>query len=558
MSRTSNRTTTVVALLVAPALLLAACGGGDDSEPAPTTTERPPDDSPDTTAGSTTTTEGRRPTTTARAPEPMDGGTIAFAVEADSDGYHPIFNRWSISGNYVASAVYEPLVVEVGDGTLEPWLAESVSPNDDGTEWTIVTKEGISFHDGTPFDAEAVAANIEARMANPLTALTHEPIESVTVEDATTLTVTMKDPWASFDHVLATQSGYMAGPASLGDDGDPAAVIGTGPFRYVDWVPDSHFQVERNDEYWRDPAHLDEIRFVFLPDVTTRRAALEAGDVDAIISPDADAILDWRDSTDVTMFEHSSEPMHVLLNRAVPPMDNPVAREALALATDPETIISVLGGEGVLEPATSPFVASNPWHLADNGYPEPDLDGARELVDQYEAETGSPLEVTIIGSSAQEELLGGALVEQWGAAGITATFEPVEQAAFLGQIVVGDYQAALWRSHNWIDPDFNYIFWHSSTSEPVGDVSVNFTHTESPELDAALDAGRATLDPDERRAAYDDVQRILNEELSHLWLFGQVWALVSRPEIHGWDDLVARGLSRLEPKVFWADVWIDA
>ncbi len=549
MLRTTNRTTTrLLATILACAMLasagLAACGSSDDD-----TQGEPSDTRPSGGEGS--------PATTA-ALEPVDGGSIVFAVESDSDGYHPIFNRWSISGNYVGSTVYEPLVVEIGDGTLEPWLAESVSPNDDASEWTIVTKQGISFHDGTPFDADAVAANIEERMANPLTALTHEPIESVTVVDDTTLTVTMKAPWASFDHVLATQSGFMAGPASLGTDGDRAAVIGTGPFRHVEWVPDSRFRVERNDGYWREPAHLDDIRFVFLPDVTTRGAALESGEVDAIISPDPDAILGWRDSSDVTLFEHSSEPMHVLLNRAVPPLDDPVAREALALATNPETVILALGGEGVLEPATSAFVASNPWHLADNGYPETDIDAARELVEQYEADNGSPLEVTIIGSSAQEEALGGALVEQWGAAGIDATFEPVEQAAFLGRIVVGDYQAGLWRSHNWIDPDFNYIFWHSSTSKPVGDVSVNFTHTESAALDAALDTGRATLDPDARRAAYDDVQRILNEELSHLWLFGQVWALVSRPGVHGWDDLVSRGLSRLEPKVFWADVWVES
>lgn len=545
-SHTARRATSLWALLALLALLVAACGGGDD------------DASDDGGSDDTDGTDSSTPTTD-EAMEPEDGGTLVFAVEADSDGYHPINNRWSISGNYVGSAIYEPLMVERGDGEMDGWLAESVTPNDDATEWTIVTKDGITFHDGTPFDAEVVKLNIDARLTNALTASANEPIESTEVIDDNTVVVTMKRPWSGYGHTLAAVGGYMAAPAMLPpNEPDPDLFVGTGPFVFGDWEPNANLTVTRNDDYWGGTPHLDGIEFQFITDVLTRASAIEAGEVDAGITGEASTILDFRDKEGFDVYEHSSEPFHVMLNSAVAPFDNPVAREALAVGTDQAAIITALGGDGVLEPVDTAFVPANPWHLEDAGYPESDQAAAQALVDQYEEETGGPLQFTINGSVGQQEQLAQALIEQWGALGIDATFEPVDQAAFIGEVVVGNYQAGLWRSHNWVDPDFNYIFWHSSNSNPPGEgISINFTHVENDDLDAALDAGRSTLDPDERRAAYDEVQQVLNEELTHIWLYGQVWGLISKDTVHGWDELVDRGLSRLDPKVVWADVWME-
>src|SRR5262245_17385784 len=532
------RFTFVVAVVVA-VVLVAACGGGDS------------DDSSNTQA------TGNAPTTE-EALEPQDGGTLVFAVEADSDGYHPIDSRWSISGNYVGSSVFEPLMVEVGDGSLEPWLAEAVTPNDDATEWTIVTKEGITFHDGTPFDADAVVANIQARLESPLTSLANRPIESVDKVDDRTAVVHMKEPWAAYDHTLAAVGGYMASPTMLTvSGGDPTQVIGTGPFVFDEWVQNDHFSVTRNDDYWRGPVHLDGIVFRFLPDLQTRAASLQSGEVDAIITPQASAIKDFRDMDGIVSFEHASEPFHVMLNSGQPPLDNPTLRQALAYGTDRDAVIASIDGQDVLEPADSPFLATNPWHLDDSGYPDFDPERATELVQQYEEETGEDAKFTMQGSTGQDQNLAAALVEQWGNIGVDVEFEALDQAEQIQKVVFGDYQAVLWRSHNWVDPDFNYIFWHSSYGAPIGELSINFTHLDNPDLDAALDKGRATLDPDVRRQAYDDVQRILNQELTHLWIFGQVWALASKDTVHGWQDLVDRGLSRLEPKVVWGDVWME-
>jgi ABC-type transport system substrate-binding protein len=542
----SRRRWTLLAALAAVLLLAAACSSSDDESSDGSETQ-----------GSDATTDGGP----GEAPDesdltPVDGGTLTFAVEADSDGYNPVLNRWSFGGHYIGSSIYDPLFVENGDGSMEGVLAESAEANADATVWTITLRDGVVFHDGTPFDAEAVAANIEGRRNNPVNAAALSPIEEVVVVDPLTVEVRMNTPWAGYDHTLAAQGGYMVAPSTIADPtADP---VGTGPFRFVEWVQDSHVTVERNDDYWGEPAHLDGIRFEIIPDVIARNAALTAGDIDALHTPDSKSVLEIRENDDLVVYEHSSEPFHVLLNTAAPPFDNPTAREALAYGTNPESLILTIGGEEVNVPASSPFISTNPWHLEENGYPTFDPDRASELVAQYEEETDEPLRVTIKAGQGTGNDEAQALVEQWDAIGVDATFESLEQSAFLGEVIGGTYQAALWRNHSWIDPDFSWIFWISENAKGVGDVNINFTQIKNEELDTALNDGRATLDEDVRREAYDDVQRVLNEELSHLWLYEVVWGIGTQPDVHGFGDAVERGFSRQDAKVFWNDVWIEA
>jgi peptide/nickel transport system substrate-binding protein len=525
------------AVLVLVALVGAACSSSGDNTA---------DDEADSGGSDPTVDEG----------DPVDGGELVFAVEGESDGYNPVAHRWSISGNLIGSAVYETLALVTDDGGVEPWLAESLEPNDDGTEWTIVARPDITFHDGSPLDAEVIAANIEARTEGLLTSLATAPIETVEVVDEMTVKVTMNSPWMAWDHSLASQSGYIMSMTNVDDPtADP---IGTGPFQWNEWTPDVRVVVDRYDGYWREGIpHLDSIDFEIIVDEQSREQSLEAGDVDAIIDQTAPAIAEYRDS-DYTLIEESTSDTHVvMLNSAVPPFDDPVAREAIVLATDNQALADDLN-EGQTEVAFGPF-ASEKWRADDTGYPEPDPEQAAALVEQYEDETGEPLAFTLKGGAGQTNADRMSLLSaQWSAVGMQPEQEQVEQAAFIGQTVSGDYQAAMFRNFGWADPDFNFLFWHSSTALGPGEISVNFTQTKNDDLDAALELGRGSDDPDERAQAYDDVQRILNEEYSYVWLFHSLWAIVSEPEVKGWTEAIERGFSRQDSKIFWGDLWIDA
>jgi ABC-type transport system substrate-binding protein len=528
----------LLAVLAALLLFAAACSS-DDSSPE----ESDGGGSDDTTAS------------TADPGEPVDGGTLVFGVEAESDGYNPVANRWSIAGNLIGSAVYETLTVVTSDGTVEPWLAESVAPNDDGTEWTITAKPDITFHDGSELNAEVIAANLQARVDGLLTGLANEPIESVEVVDDMTVSVTMSTPWLAWDHALASQSGYIMGQVNVDD---PAAdPVGTGPYAWAEHVEGDQVTVEKYGDYWRDGLpHLDAIEFRIIVDEQAREQSLDSDTVDAIMTQTPQSIAEYVD-TDLTVVEDSSDTHVVMLNAAAPPFDDPVAREAVVTATDNEALVETLYGSEV-SPATGPF-ASEQWQLEDTNYAGYDPDRATELVEQYEEESGEPLSFSLEASQGQDNADRLAtLAAQYEAVGMEVEQVQTEQAVYINQVIAGDYEAGLFRNFSWADPDFNFLFWHSSTAKGVGDVSVNFTQTVNDDLDAGLERGRGNADPDERKEAYDDVQRALNDEFAYVWLFHSRWAIVSDPQVHGWDEAVDRGWSRQDSKIFWADLWLEA
>ena len=119
-----------------------------------------------------------------------------------------------------------------------PRLAESVTPNADGTVWTIKLRPSVTFHDGTPMDAAAVKANIDARKAVPITGDSIKQIDEVIVVDTLTAEVQMSTPWFGYDYTLAAQAGYMVAPSLIGQPDAMQKAIGTGPFELDgSWSP---------------------------------------------------------------------------------------------------------------------------------------------------------------------------------------------------------------------------------------------------------------------------------------------------------------------------------
>lgn len=538
--RSRPRLATVLAVLAGPALLagVAGCGGDDGAESAAA-----PGD------GATNLVSGG---------EPTPGGRLVIGLEAETDGWSPSDSQIANAGYLVASAVYDPLLTTGADGEPEPFLAESVTPNDDHTVWTITLRDGVVFHDGSEVDATDVAAGIEASRTGLTSSFAMGPVEQVEVVDDLTVRVSLNEPWASYDSTLTTQSGFVV-PAELAGTPELAQEpVGTGPFRMVEWEPGDRVLVERNEDYWREGLpHLDSIEYRVISDAGTRSAALEAGDVDLIQTTSDEDILRFRLS-DLTQVEDlDSEETFVMLNQAAAPFDDPIAREAIALATDSRRIIETVGS-GVAEPTTGPFAPDEPWHSEDTGYPDPDPERAAELVAQYEAETGEAFEVRLSGTADVDTLgLQQLLQSMWEEAGIDVTIGTVEQSQFVLDIANGDYQAAWFRNFGYADPDFNYLFWHSSTSEPVGEVALNFTRTEDAELDAALEAGRASGDEAARAEAYQQAVRALNGQLAYVWLGHTPWALVARPGVRGLEHPLELGIARLDAKPWVGELWIE-
>ncbi len=459
--------------------------------------------------------------------EPRTGGVLRFALQAETDGWNPAENRWAGDGTQVGFTIFDALAAYASDGTVQPYLAESFEPNEDFTEWVIELRPDISFHNGQPLDAEAVVKHLEAVKASPLTGGSLAPVEEIAASDPLTVTVGMSSPWSAFPVLLTGQAGAVAAPAQHDDPDGSRNPIGTGPFRFVSWRTDEQLVVERNPEYWRTDEsgqqlpYLDRIEFRPITDPLQRARALELGEVDMTASLTNDAAIELRSAAQdgevqVVEQEGQTEVSFVMLNLAAPPFDDPQARLAVAQATDSETWAQVLG-DGEVEPARTLFRPGTPWY-SDIPIPAFDLEAARATVEAYEQENG-PLSFEIMVPAIGEGRTQGEFLQsQWSEAGMEVSVAEIEPTQFLLNGVLGDYQAAMWAQFGSPDPDYEQVWWLSSSSKPVGELSLNFPRHTDEATDEALAEARSTRDFDERKAAYETIQERFAEDLPYIYL----------------------------------------
>jgi len=497
----------------------------------------------------------------ATAAEPQPGGTLVFGIEAETDAtLNPTTSRFAISGHTVASAIYDPLMVLGDDGTPQPYLAESVTPNLDFTEWRIKVQPGISFHDGTPLDAEAVKANLDAHRESTLTGAVLDYVSEVEVEDELTVIVRMSEPWASFSYTLAANIGYVAAPSMLADDDGDVTPIGTGPFQMGSSELTTQISVVRNADYWREGLpYLDGIEFRVIPDPTERAEALRNGDLDLIHTVRDEDVLQFRSDPEVNLLEDDGgEENFAMLNTEVAPFDDPLMRQALAMATDQGRLVDVLGS-GIVRRATSLFPEGLPWHPDESRYPAYDPDQAALLVAQHEEQTGEPMAFTFTTTPTTDNLGSAQLLQSmWTDVGMDVEVETFEQSELINKAITGDFQALNFRLFGSPDPDGEFVWLHSSHAEPVGDISLNFSRMENPVVDAALEAGRGTDDPDVRARSYQTLAQEVNTSLPFVWLQQTLWALVSRSSVQGMADADQGGIGTLGAKPWLAELWIPA
>ena len=529
-SRRYSKVLSVVALTAVLAVLASACGGKKDDD------EGSSEGGPNTSANQQVIEpEG----------DPVPGGDLVFAVEAETDGWDPTVNRWAVSGHQIAQTVFDTLAAFNEDGEAVPYLAESLTPNDDFTEWTIKLRDGVTFHDGEPLTSEAVVKTIEGHMASALTAPAIRPIEGVEATDDLTAVVTMNSPWASFPVTLAGQVGYVVAPSQLaaGEDGRRNPV-GTGPFVFEEWVPDNHFTVTKNPDYWRDGLpYLDSVEFRPMIESQTRTTALESGDINMFHTTDPRSILDGReaaDADDAQIYEDGAvgEESFIMLNLGAPPTDDLRVRQAMAMATNREAYAEAVD-KGIRPVAASPFVEGSPWYSQEavDAYPAYDPEGAKALIDEYEAEVGPvQIEVQLTPSNANREAVQF-LASGWEEAGIEVSFEEKEQALLINDALAGSFQANQWRQLGALDPDGEYVWWDIKNASDIGAAALNFMRMKNQDLTDAMDEGRQNADFESRKAAYDQAQILLNETIPYIWLDHTLWAIIADNSVRGIGQL---------------------
>ena len=303
---------------------------------------------------------------------PVPGGRLIVALGAESNGWDPTTSRWSNSGETVANAIFDPLAAWDESYQPRPYLAEAFEHDDSYRTWTLRLRAGVTFHDGELVDAASVKRDLDAVRASPLAGAALKPIESIEVVDATTVRVHMVDVsggrgWVAFPAMLTGQAGMIAAPSMLDDqDNGSRHPVGSGPFAFDHWSPDTELAAKRYDRYWRKDAtgtalpYLDELDFKPIPEPQSAYDALRSGDIDLLVTSNQLLVSKMRSAArdgDLQFLQSAGEleERMVMLNTARAPLNDVRVRRALAYATDQATIAAISG----IDPdniATGPFV----------------------------------------------------------------------------------------------------------------------------------------------------------------------------------------------------------
>jgi ABC-type transport system substrate-binding protein len=454
------------------------------------------------------------------------GGSIRYGLNGESDGWNPTNSRWSPAGLQVAKSIYDTLAAYDEDLGWQPNLAEAFEPNDDYSTWKIKLREDVTFHNGSPVDGDAVADAMNAIAASPLTMQPFEPVESITASGPLEVTVEMDTHWVNFPYAMTTQIGVIPDPAWLAT-GDTREPIGTGAFRFVSWEPGRKLVVQRNENWWREGLpYLDQVEFIPFPDELSRSNALQNGELDIMQVTTGAGIAKMKDlARDTGEVQVVNDPrgetneVFVMLNTKQPPLDDPDARRALALATDAQGYIDALG-EGQYILATGPFAPSSRYYT-ESGHPGYDVDAARALVQQVKDRHGGAFSLTLYAATGGGATADGTQLIQsmWADAGVDVTVETIDLTQLIASVVAGNYQATLWQQFDSPHPLGDSIWWHPNASNPLGEFALNFARNENPEIGRLLDHARETTDVAEETADYQQVSVLMAQDLPYLWLY---------------------------------------
>jgi len=459
---------------------------------------------------------------------PSSGARIVYGLTLAPSGIDPHVNASSELGIPLTS-VYDTLVYQDPEtGKFVPGLAERWEVSEDRLIYTFYLRRGIIFHDGAPFNAEAVRFNLE-RITNPDLASQKArfmlgPYERTEVVDEHTVQIHLSEPFAPLLDALSQVYLGMVSPAAVEQWGDEYQLhqVGTGPFIFAEYVPGDHLLLQRNPDYaWGPPVYssrdavtaprLEEIEFRFFKDPAIRSPALETGEVDVMgeIPPQDIARLEGNSDFRIESVPIPGVSLMVFMNTARQPLDDIRVRQALLYGTDRRAITSAVFRD------TSP-VAHGPLAAVTFGY-EPAIqktypyDPARAatLLDQagwsdtdddtIRDRDGEPLvlDLYLMGWGYMPEV-GQLLAAQWSELGVGVNSQAVSYPEALQVASEGRHHLIPFNLSG-SDPDILRKFFHSQAN-------FNWSKVDDPELDAWLEDGARISDQRQRVTLYSQVQ----------------------------------------------------
>jgi peptide/nickel transport system substrate-binding protein len=499
--------------------------------------------------------------------EPQRGGAAVIAIGGDPETLNlGITTGYAVGA--VAASIFSGLVWIDARGEIQPNLATSWSVSPDGLTYTFELRKGVRWHDGRPFSAHDVKFTMDEVTGkyHGRFRTAYANFESVSVRGPSTVVITMKRPYAPFLRLLTVFDNPIL-PRHLyqGEDvtrhpgnNEP---VGTGPFKFREWVRGDRIVLERNPDYWQ-PVYLDRLIFRVVPSPALRVTALEVGEVDMI----ADFYLP---KTDVDRLRRNpnirlrlGQPIpsigFVFINVRRPPLDNVKVRRALALAINRVQIVTQAMGN-LARPARGPFGDGFKWAYS----PEADYnklypfspERANALLDEAGFPRGAggerPIRLRMVYDAARAPLVAAAAIirDNLRAVGITVDLQPMDRALMIDRVYTrAEYELTVQTFTSGGDPAIGYHRIYASA--PPGTPFVNATGYANADVDQLLARAAEIADQAGRRRLYAQVGKILAADVPTLVLFDEIGVDAARASLRGvWTAAEARDR--------WDVVWIQ-
>ncbi len=446
-----------------------------------------------------------------------DQDTLVIGLTSDAMSLDPHDVNDVVSYN-VWMNIFETLLYRSPDLKIEPLLASSYKMNND-TTWEFKLRKGVKFHNGEEIRASTVQFNLERLMkpGNKLKGSLSEYIERVDTPDDDTVRIITKFPIPYLDNVLCYVPGIIS-PKYLQEKG-PSYIarnpLGSGPYRFMRWVRDDHIALEANESYWRGAPAVKKVIFRPIPDASTRVAGLQNGELSIIteVPPSLVQRVEQRGHSTVSKVPGMFVAFVALDNTRGGPVADKRVRRAIALAIDTDTIINkVVGGYGVklalpYPPSHfgyDPEIKPHPYNptearklLAEAGYP----DGFDFTLNSPSGRWGNDKEIA--------EAVAGYLQK----VGIKASVRLHEGGAFLTKLFAHDLHPAYLGRFGDVTWDAGSALFRMLRSGSL------FSNFRSPRIDALIDEGRLTTDPQKRLKIYSEVAKLIQEEVPYAFTY---------------------------------------
>lgn len=441
--------------------------------------------------------------------KPVEGGRIKVGISQDLDSLDP-HKAVAAGTKEVLFNIFEGLVKPDSNGDLTEAIAEKYEISEDAKVYTFTLRDGVKFHNGNAVTAEDVKYSIErcADTSNgePLVSA-YSIIESVNILDDKTVEIVLSEPNTEFLAYMTT--------AILPKDYDKTETepIGTGPFQYVSRNPQENIILEKNEEYWGEKAHLDEVEFRIVADADMLVTNLKGGSIDMAMR------LTSLQAAELTEGFHIEEgTMNLVqalyLNNETEPLNHEKVRQALCYAVNPEEIMMMIAdGKGV-RVGTSMYPGLKKYYdEAFSSYYEQDYEKAKALLKEAGYADGFDLEITVCSADQPHVDTAQVIAEQLKNIGVNVTIQPIEWEAWLEEVYAGrKFQATV------VGVDASNLSARAMLERFTSEDSGNFINFKDEEYDETFAKAIATTDEKEQLALYHRLEEILAERAANVYI----------------------------------------